>query len=653
MTCSVPCNDLLSLMKYKGRKMKEFRSAEYESIELEESTDVVFGSLYTSGISILSLFIARGNGTGHCYQPNINYRNLDISYLNCSHTDPVTQKVTRPMVSSHVDSGLGDDFSLLAPISLLPYEVCKSMPGMKLSTHCCLNIPDENGCSTLGNGNMGLANAVFPSAQCFAETLAFFGFEWIDISGKKVENIDESTPNPTLKDLIGFVKLFDSQSLQTAADFKLFLNEYDLEAFYEFDSTISVVDNVWKFGQLMRECISLRLGVFDGQHRMVLMTLFVSGFFEISNCQFLDRTKTFATVFPDNTWANAQVWCNMKVRIGFAGIPKKADEIGELEIDPDFERGASILRKFGDAVRRGQTHHIPVTWSFFFNEFSKIMRNTVVNENDFPRFNFHNHWAENSNTNKGDANLKRRLEVLWNALVEFLAQDDQYGNLLAGSVTGGIKKCLDTCRPPFKGEKGAGGDFRILNKSSGVSLPFQHLLNCVKLFAFEKDLFNSFLTLTEAPNPSKKQRSTLVKHYHPYLSDMWWCQHYIFGPLHSLVTKDLRIKLLVERRIIEYLRKSDGKNGDEAIRDMLESGDFSKSASMRAAISTGPEKITEKSLGMDRTACAYLYDKILYSAYQALLLDVLQCISKYGYDPDLSKHKMDVKKNSHYTYYLQ
>ena len=279
--------------------MKQFQSSDYTSLELETTNEVLFGALHTEGVSILSLFVARGSGTGHCYQPNINYRNIDISYLNCSHTDSTAKKTIRPMVMSHVDKqkGSGDSFDLLAPISLLPYEVHKEEPGLELTTHCCLNIPSENGYSTLGYGSLGHSNAVLPTAQCFAETLAFFGYEWIDISGNKVETIDSSTPPPTLREIIGFASLFNSHSLKTKTDFRRFLKEFGLDALYLFDDKQSLVDNVWMFSQLMRECVSLRFGVFDGQHRMVLMTLFVTGFFEISNCMFLERGKDFDAVF--------------------------------------------------------------------------------------------------------------------------------------------------------------------------------------------------------------------------------------------------------------------------------------------------------------------------------------------------------------------
>ena len=321
------------------RVLREFKSNEYDNIDLTTQTNVQMGTMNTSGVSILTLFMERGPITGHSYQPRINFRSLDPMYLNRNHKNK-QGGVTGPMRLSHLNGAKedGSAFDGTSNISLLPYQVFEGdieSQGDGLSplfTHSRLKVGLEDGFSNSGYGRMVRRMAGFVSGEAFTGALEFFGLKWIGSDGEVVSSTPQQDYPPSLKELIGFASLFKDYSLQSSKQFKKFLKDFQLERIYEYDDKDSLVNNTWYFGQFMRSCIQLRFAVFDGQHRMALMSYFVTGIFDIRNTQFLDRSKSFDDVFnsEDNSkkfkWDDAQVWGPLKVNIGYAVYPLEPKE---------------------------------------------------------------------------------------------------------------------------------------------------------------------------------------------------------------------------------------------------------------------------------------------------------------------------------------
>ena len=199
--------------------------------------------------------------------------------------------------------------------------------------------------------------------------------------------------------------------------------------------------------------------------------------------------------------------------------------------------------------------------------------------------------------------------------------------------------------------------------SGGQKKEMTQLMNAVKLFGVEQELFNTLTAFTDPPNPSVKQCTANIESYYSNgFCQTWWSYQFIFEKIYGLVSKPIRAKLLVEQRIIDYLRHTT----DDSIRPLLAGGDFSGHAQMKTDIPIAREinDVTIESLKISRgTSATVIKNKMTYAVWQAWILDILNAISKYGYDPDLHNpgdhasnecgmNSMPHEKNQFYFWYL-
>ena len=108
-------------------------------------------------------------------------------------------------------------------------------------------------------------------------------------------------------------------------------------------------------------------------------------------------------------------------------------------------------------------------------------------------------------------------------------------------------------------------------------------------------------------------------------------------------------KLLTERKIVEMLRALSPVTDE--VKDILsqEEPDFSY-LEFALPIDIGNQKAYK--LGIQHTRGVTIMSKIQYAFYQTIVLDILDSIGRYGYDPDLFKLGMEPSECANYSWYL-
>ena len=643
----------VNLEKVDG-SLNEFACNTDYSKRMVTKTSMCVSPTETSITAILAMFMERGEFSGHCYQPFVNHRELDVALLLHDHLND-KGVVQRPMIESHLVDEPDESFGLITPITFCPYEVRNDSGGLAIRSHGSLigHVSKDNDvqCASVLNGR----TAYHVSGKAFARTLALFGYRWVDTEGA---GRDESV-SPTIDELMEFLNLFKGHGLQTKESFLTFLRTFGLERVYEYNDAVDLWYNIRYLSEVMRALTPFRLAVIDGQHRAVLMALFTCGYFKPTNEIVLDGSMPLSEALRersgDFSWDHAQVWCQTKISIGYA----VAEDGVMLE---DLRASQTVLRKYGEVLTNAQAQSITFSWVQLYRDLISILQQ-ADNKLDFDpasdarrlEFGFWSHSADRPLLDGKPAKrgavcsnwyiYEQRLTSVFNAFVKYVK-----GNETVASFLFHNKQQKDVAKTWEAGTRTAfvtGGKLFVLTDRKSTD-EINMVLNLLKLFAFEPDLYQKIRLITEIPDFQVAQHRDDVMNYTSGFRSPWWLQTFILGTTKANQEVFLA-KLLSERKILEALRKQPVT--PELLRLLAEDDpDF---GCLNVSLPINIIDVKASKIGINHTRGVTLMSKILYAFHQTIVLDILETIGRYGYDPDLTQLGMPTDECKNYTWYLK
>ena len=633
--------------------LKEFKCITNYSKQMVTKTNMCVSTTETSITAILTMFMERGEYSGHCYQPSVNHRELDVALFLHEHLND-KGVMQRSMVHSHLVDEPDESFGLITPISFCPYEVRNDSGGVAIRSHGSLI--GREGTSDAGVQSTSFLNgrtAYHISGKAFSRTLALFGHKWVAPDGT---SRDESVP-PTIDELMEFLELFRGHGLSTKERFVSFLRAFDLERIYEYNAGVGVWYNIRYLSEVMRALTPFRLSVIDGQHRAVLMALFTCGYFNPSNEVILDGSTTLADALGDRSgglgWDDAQVWCQTKTCIGFA-----VDEEGVI-VD-DLSASQAVLRKYGEVLTKAQAQSITFSWVQLYRDLIGILGRA---ENNLPfdhasgakrlGFDFWSQSAEKPPSAKGKKGTvssnwyiyEQRLASVFDELVKYTEDNKTAAAFLFDHPL--QKDVSSSWKEATRGLFTSGGKLLILTDRRCTDA-INMVLNLLKLFAFEPDLYQKLRLITEIPDVLFAQHRDDVMTYTSGFRSPWWLQTFILGT--AKANQEIFLaKLLTERKILEALR---ARTITAELSKLLaqDNPDFA-CLDVRIPLDIGLMKASK--LGIKHQRGVTLMSKIMYAFSQTIILDILETIGRYGYAPDLLTLGMAPDDCQNYTWYLK
>ena len=187
LSVPVPCKDI-DVVGARGGELVDFVSCD-PATRPRAKRGVVALEQDTRGFALICLLSERGQVSGHCYQPRVNHRALDMTVLISEHKSAGELVMNPAMVDTLCRDDEDYSFSV-TPVSLYPYEavyheqradepqlVFANTDGSNvLRSHLELKNPKEH--SDLSNVQAGCRpaasnrTAAVVSGKCFKQALA-------------------------------------------------------------------------------------------------------------------------------------------------------------------------------------------------------------------------------------------------------------------------------------------------------------------------------------------------------------------------------------------------------------------------------------------------------------------------------------------------
>ena len=639
--------------------LKDFTCSVEHSKQTRIKTNMCVSTTETSITAILSMFMERGEFSGHCYQPFVNHRDLDVALFLHEHLND-KGLLQRPMLESHLVDEPAESFGLITPITFFPYEVRNDSDGVAIRSHGTL-VGRRGSTRVQCNSFLNGRTAYHISGEAFSRTLELFGYKWVTCDGTIR---DESVP-PTVDELMEFLELFRDHGLRTKEGFVCFLSAFGLDRFYQYNDGVDVWYNIRYLSEVMRALTPFRLAVVDGQHRAVLMALFACGYFYPSNEAILDGSMSLPEALGERSadfdWGGAQVWRQAKICIGFA-----VDAEGRV-ID-DLNASQEVLRKYGAVLTDAQAQSITFSWVQLYRDLIGILERA---ENNLPfenkssgkRLGF-DFWSRSDDKpidtgpGKKATKLKQRAicsnwyiyeQRLTSVFTEFVKYTEENKTAAAFLFDHPLQKDVSSSWKAATRLMFVQNGKLLVATDRRSTDAITMVLNLLKILAFEPDLYQKLRLATEVPDVQVPQHRDDVMKYISGFRSPWWLQTFVLGTAKANHEIFLA-KLLTERKILETLRAQSPLTRET--KDLLaqEEPDFT---CLGVTIPLDIAEMKSTKIGIKHTRGVTLMTKIQYAFSQTIILDILETVGRYGYGPDLIEMGMKPDECENYTWYLR
>ena len=237
-----------------------------QTLESSRSSSLKFNSEdihyvdFVTNMSLLPLFIQRGQQSGMWYQPPINHRELDIQHLN-----KMPDNSDTTLLQSCNESASEFSFDNCAHISFMPYMLAPNdadynnklseNPNLGIHGFSIAHVPVDN---KHVSRYMCIKNyhAIPVTTNCLNRLFEVFGCK------------RENTEDPVTLNDYGVIFTHLSQfSLRDDAAIDKFCGSLCFEKF-EWKEGVTVVEKRQQLVRIIQDLIPFRLAVFDGQHRI-------------------------------------------------------------------------------------------------------------------------------------------------------------------------------------------------------------------------------------------------------------------------------------------------------------------------------------------------------------------------------------------------
>ncbi len=619
-------------------------------------TSVAFSET-ESVVGFLSHFCERGQFSGHCYQSHVNHRTVKAADLVSSITG-LDGRATKPLTYSLVSNEPQLQFGMNNPIAFYFHGIktCVGLerPNMRSNIWLHYQPERENGASDVNNLSVisdRLADQL--TGAEFKRCLRFFNRKWMkkDDNGRLVEQEDSTRPG--LPDLVQFCALFQGEDFRTEGGFQSFLDKFNLRILYNFEKEVELNLQYRHFGILLRSLVPMRCGIYDGQHRFLVLALAMTGYYTPSASMKLDGDTGFNAHYGlqySSIRATSQCYKKFKLQVGIV--------TGAVNID----EACMALRGVGGIGTAAQANNFGLGWKLlltnvcmqYLEEFDSL---DIAEVTRFDQF-----WSHSVNSLEA---VEANQEKIWNTFLRVVEADEAMKRFIVKGFTektwiamkeAGAKRMKDYSYLPSAPDGCLGGIGRDL----------MYFLQSLKSVCHSRDDVRGLISLFDQQNPRCPQRDDTDKNDEQFHT-MSWFRQFVHVPLYYIYNKGYQPRLLTERRIIEVLRGEhiwthpcDSEKKAIPLRlqavEVIANGAHPDKGFDFACLHQ-PKLVWFKSKRIQqknmRLKTSHAQHKMEVAGVSAMFNGVIRSIMQYGYDPVIKGPVGDSKLSENIELYLE
>ena len=570
---------------------------------------------------ILSLLIERGVSSRQIYQVDINHRRLNFQHFTERHGK---MKEHDPLLQSMFDSGASKAFTSVTPMSFYFYELSvledtESHPDVFLKTVNKVHTNYDSQSKEYRFGYMTGVSGTMLTQLGFKRLCEVFNLSY-----------DTATePNVSIQSLVSFMDKLENLNIDTLTNLKSSVANMKLDHIFKVDTNGSLTEQVYQLGQLIRSVCPVRLAIPEGQHRMGLNALTVTGSFASFDSAPLkpiplENTKHLFLRNPEFT--KMQVFKTQRIRICNITNTTSMQDVAEA------------LKAFGKQITEGQVTNIDVSLEdIMLHTVEKIHEEMVEPNSKLPELDWGNYWCCSPNIQGTETRvIQKRITIELDDVVrKSLREDPGYYNVLKGSSSKDYDTLIVDSMKDLKSWHGKIIDTQNINASKALKA----VVFFAKMASNTTRGNKAIQRFLAPPRPSRDQFIPLEQLDLPVRVNSWdFFESVIKNPL-CTVHKAMNGRFLYEYRIIKALRlcMAEFSLEPEEKRDFGNRGfDFSKGgfAKLVGMIAINPDTdrtCTDLGLGNNQLTC----NLVSYGIFCQLFTDILETLNKVGPNPKI------------------
>ena len=448
------------------------------------------------------------------------------------------------------------------------------------------------------------------SGKQFHRLVNFMGYRWTSSDG----SVKPEDAQPSFEDIISVCNLIVGYDFSTHDGFKRFYDDFGFSGVFTYanDTPIWVLNEM--FGILFRSYVPVRITAFDGQHRLLLMALFMAGYLKPSTSIPLEQVDWEQSRFSDKNYSKMQTFTEMAYTVG---IPMSAHGP-----EKNIKVVVSKLFDAGNLVTEASHHAQDPTWQELFQKWVHL----AFSSDGFTSLNFDNYWSRSQN---GFATSRANGEILFAALTKLLSSQPRFAKCLYGEHASETKK-LDMTASLEESLKKPDS----MTKNSNIIQRTREMIEMFRCAVETKDGRNSLVAFFEATEPQQVQRTSNMSDFYARFHNEVWLRRNVMGSVEKVV-EHAAIRFQLERHIMGLLRK--GSVSDRALQNGLSDCKWKS-----VDIDNWPSKVqfagitvagVKKICNLDSKAGNT--EKMFNHGFMAgLISDIFRTIHVYGFDPD-------------------
>lgn len=462
----------------------------------------------------------------------------------------------------------------------------------------------------------------------FKRLLRFFGYRWVNSNGTEKE---DGSP-VSLVDIATFVSLFEEYDLVSHEGFAQFYEKFNLNEVFTYDKSDDIFQvNAW-FGELLRSLVPVRIQVYDGQHRMLLMALFSTGCFNPSTNVPLDRLSWEGSRYNKFNVSETQLNLEMTYSIG-----KPYKKNGSPTTCP--KSALQQLMIAGDTITNGASNSIDPTFEELFQKMNAMLDGLARATGVVP-YRFSTYWrVENKDMVpvKASDNFAHNGTLYHSCFVDLIASHGRFMRILLSddkseahdwkSASASLQKWL-----PSMSLLPTGANKELNNAAA-------EMIAIWRATADKKSSRDNLTSLLEFVSTKKPQVSGLVRiqDFLSHFTSTSWMRKYIHGPA-RVVVEHFMCRYFIEQMIINHLRNHTERDENGPLHVGLRNGckwDASVFPSWpnKAAFAKGAVSSVKAGLAPYGKA-GDMNDRIEYALFAGMINDIIRTKKELGFDPD-------------------
>lgn len=594
---------------------------------------------FEHGPSVLTFFMERGKYSHQTYQPKVNHRFMNFECFDFPFTDDENRK-TQPLMESLLNPDEQHSFSTGEKMSIAFYEI-KDTRGLTddemfkrdiqpIFTQNAIQV-DFGSNDIFAIGRIKDRGATAVSSDAMIRCLEFFHYKWF--KAPKSSNMVGPNHKVVHEDFMSLLSLLTKVDLTSHDTMrKTLVDRFHLGSKFTVRENLSMESNIAAFGDFFRAHVPLRISLYDGQHRFMLLCFVAIGVYHPVAAVTRSSYAEVGTSYQEAAEKYDTLNRNNVTRVTTALFKDQILCISTID-GGKYRASTEYLQSLGRIIQHTQKNYIAQTYDQVMYEFIQSIRSSNAMQHVSP-LTYENFWGVDLRT--AESKIISMNESWFDPLKRFTSERG-LSTLFAGGLAwdGRVGKtnreaCQVTAQNCIMSFKYFLSEKQQTKKN--LSSNYGIMLTIFKFILWQECNMELLIKFFAKRTFSTPQRP-IHEDDQSKFGKIDWLKKFVVANITAVATHFTN-RSFVEKRIVKTVREI---SGSEAVQADLDAGRFDFTTSLGNLVRLPDEGGVYNDSVMATKGMVDTTRRLEYAIYTRLYDDVFRTITEHGFNVDCGR----------------